>query len=302
MNAIYDSKEKLDLLMQLVMKMSGEDLCDFTPISVTMDYISHWQIPVSWKRHDTKAVLCVNLKHKLTKDIVHLACSLGSMDVRFCEGAAKSPAWHSMKFSQNNYDFVNVCKTLRQKFAAYALFTGNVQIIKAVLASEKVEPVVVGGCFGYVLSLDREKELRLFLVADYGVCRQPFRIIEDADIEQFLPPMAWVEALPQKADRHFFYFDGKVFIRRFGKYVTAREAMEIVQRETLEKGTVLYKNPIGVYYKKIPFWLIGGIEKDGYRFFNAVSLDTGAMTCIGAEESATDLCLAFAGDRLFYID
>ncbi len=302
MNAIYDSKEKLDLLMRLVMKMSGEDLCDFTPISVTMDYISRWQIPDSWKRHDTKAALCVNLKHKLTKDVVRLACYLDSMEVRFCEGSAKTPVLKNVKLSRYGYEFVNCCKTLWQKFAAYALLTGNVQIIKAVLASEKVEPVVVGGCFGYVLSLDREKELRLFLVADYGVCRQPFRIIEDADIEQFLPSMAWVEALPQKTDRHFFYFDGEVFIRRFGKYVTDREAMEIAQRETLEKGTVLYKNPIGVYYKKIPFWLIGGIEKDGYRFFNAVSLDTGAMTCIGAEESATDLCLAFAGDRLFYID
>lgn len=297
MNAIYDSKEKLGLLMQLVMKMSGEDLCDFTPISVATDYVSRWR-GFSF----AVAVLYVNLKHKLTKDIVHLACYLNHMDVRFFEGEAPHPILKSVQIGLNNYDFVNACKTLWQKFAAYALFTGNVQIIKAVLASEKVEPVVVGGCFGYVLSLDREKELSLFLVADYGGCRQPFRIIEDADIEQFLPPMPWVEALPQRTDRHFFYFDGKVFTRRFGKYVTDREAMEIAQRETLEKGTVLYKNPVGVYYKKIPFWLIGGIEKDGYRFFNAVSLDTGAMTCIGQEDAGFNLRLAFAGDRLFYVD
>ena len=107
MNAIYDSKEKLDLLMRLVMKMSGEDLCDFTPRAVTMDYISRWQIPDSWKRHDTKAALCVNLKHRLTKDVVRLACYLDSMEVRFCEGSAKTPVLKNVKLSRYGYEFVN---------------------------------------------------------------------------------------------------------------------------------------------------------------------------------------------------
>lgn len=297
MDAIYNSKEKLGLLMQLVMKMSGEELCDFMPISVATDYLSRWR-GFSFAR----TLLCVNLKHKLTKDIVHLVCFLDSMEVCFCEGAAKYPILKSVQISSDNCNFVNGNKSLWYKYAAYAMLTGNVQIIKAVLASEKIEPVVVEGCFGYILCLDREKELDLFMEADYSLSDRPFRIIENSDIEQFLLPTPWIEALQQKKNSHYFYFDGKVFIRRFGKYVTDLEAMEIAQRETLEKRIVLYKNPVGVYYKKIPFWLIGCYEDDGYRFFKAVSLDTGAMACIEQEDAGFNLRLAFAGDRLFYVD
>lgn len=318
MNAIYDSKKKFDLLAQLLMMSSGKHLLEFKPEGIT---IGASETPSCTAGR--KLFVNVNLRKISDDTFVHLRVDLENMKISLLDGKAgfsiETTAPNAVVYNQmmgvqydktaqscsrliigsGNFAFLNRCKTPQQYFTAYGVFSGDTDVMKALLENKNIRAVEAMNSFGYVLEI--EKNDLLFLYADFSSYTMPFRRITSQSVAK-KHCSAWGQARVQKIDGSFFYFDGEVFTRRFGRYVTNREALQIMQRCSSSEDVVPYKHPIAAYYLDMPIWIIASGNNVDKHFYKAVSLNRGEVCEILYESFARLGCLADADDCKFCTD
>ncbi len=319
MNVVYDSEEKINLLVALVVKISKENMEDY--VFQNLAFLQRFKFDSRF----FETILCVNFKHRLSKDIVHLELNLNNMAVSFTEGESSPlpegekdfPVYDGdflinftfvkksdnvLRISNNNgFGFLQTCRSIWLCMAAYAVLSADVRLLMAAVNETRIFPVCHKGNFGYILEISDNEGL--FLFADRSVYSQnPFSIVNLASVDAVYPGEPWIEAVSQPSNGRFFYFDGRRFFCRFGKYLTAREALIVLEHTGDIEDFPLYKHPIGGYYRNVPVWLVGSREnKDGGRSVLLVFLNTGKTMYVN-NVSEVDVRLALANDSMFIPD
>ena len=156
-------------------------------------------------------------------------------------------------------------------FQAYALLSGEETIRAAVLDKRPVKPVLFNGNCGYAMFLDDEQALFVYVL--------PMRT-EDAFV--FCP--AKDLTFPEKGravqcDGLYFYSDGKLFHRRKGKYLTAKEVLAMIPQIRAEyPRACFWKMPIPYVFVS-SCWLVGEVFEHGQNAYLLVDLETQALRC-----------------------
>lgn len=310
MIAFFDTKEKVDFLINFATILCEENMEDY----VFLNFVPAYRKLLN----GCEVVLCLNFKHRLSKDVVHIALSLTHMKAAFCEGEARVLVsdldvpksnvlwiyfdyWKNLVLETRNFSFLAHWKDTPQKcFLFYALFTINPNIFKASLDKRRIKPALYNLYFGYLLETFDNKNNKVFMRAEHKISENPYVFLYSPGDLRVLSKEPWEAPLLQPSNKNFWYFNGVKLLRREGLYLTEEEAQSLLRERGIDEYVTPYRHPLPIYMQNSRYWVVASKNNASERTMLLLELFTGEFKEVSYPFFCEHARLALANDNAFF--
>lgn len=309
MIAFFDTREKVDFLINFATTLCGENMEDYIFLSF---------VPAFRKSlYRNEILLCLNFKHRLSKDVVHIALSLTQMEATFGEGEVEPfvwkndgsfpkgsfliyfDYWKNLVLEIHNFNFPSAWSNCPRKYMlAYALFALSPELFQTCLRKKYLLPALYDKYFGYYLEISEEKGV--FMRVEHSFSENPFVFLGNRDNLRIFFTEPWRMPLLQPANKRFWYFNGVKFICRVGLYVTETETQALLKERGIDEYTSPYRHPLPVCLQNNRYWLVASKTSAKQKNLLLVELFSGAFREVSYKFFCKYGTLALADDNAFF--